>query len=380
MIQIIIKPMDTLFFRDSKPFTAGEGTTADFNFPSPLTFFGSIGNAVLDSTDEADTKKFITAGHSKLGKYDPELKNTLLKLKGPFLYKNGNIFLPPPANLWVAKGGTGYKPYPALPYDRDGKWDIKNEHLKPLQIKKVDFEIKPLDKNKWISIEDLMKYLSGNHEVFSARSLEEFFIKEIKYGHAISRDSQTVEKGYLYTSTHIRFRDELEFKNYDETGFIIVVDGILEKDLQDNIIYLGGERREAIITINDLRKGKLIPEQPEVVQKIQASKRFFIYLATPAIFKNGWYIDLPSEFKGAELVGAAVNKPEFISGWKINENMKGEPRSIKKAAPAGSVYFFESKSWNDQKFEELYKKYNFNESLSDDYPSAGFGIGLIGSW
>ena len=378
MIQIIIKPMDTLFFRDSRPFTAGEGTTADFNFPSPLTFFGSIGNAVLDSTDEADTKKFITAGHSKLGKYDSELKNTLLKLKGPFLYKNRNIFLPPPANLLVAKGGTRYIPYPALPYDMDWKWDIKNENLKPLQIKKVEFEIKPL--NKWISIEDLMKYLSGNLDVFSARSLEEFFIKEIKYGHAISRDSQTVEKGYLYTSTHIRFKDELEFKNYDETGFMIAVDGIEEKDLQDNIIYLGGERREAIITVNDLGKRKLIPEQPEVVLKIQASKRFFIYLATPAIFKNGWYIDLSSEFEGAELVGAAVNKPEFISGWKIKENMKGEPRSIKKAAPAGSVYFFESKSWNDQKFEELYKKYNFNESLSDDYPSAGFGIGLVGSW
>jgi len=378
MIQIIIKPMDTLFFRDSRPFTAGEGTTADFNFPSPLTFFGSIGNAVLDSTDEADTKKFITAGHSKLGKYDPELKNTLLKLKGPFLYKDGNIFLPPPANLWVAKGGTRYIPYPALPYDRDWKWDIKNENLKPLEIKKVEFGIKPL--NKWISIEYLMKYLSGNLEFFSARSLKEFFIKETKYGHAISRDSQTVEKGYLYTSTHIRFKDGLKFKNYDKTGFMIAADGIEEKTLQDNIIYLGGERREAIITVNDLGKEKLIPEQSEVVQKIQASKRFFIYLATLAIFKNGWYFDLPSEFKGAELVGAAVNKPEFISGWKIKENMKGEPRSIKKAAPAGSVFFFESESWNDQKFEDLYNKYNFNESLSDDYPSAGFGIGLVGSW
>jgi CRISPR type III-B/RAMP module-associated protein Cmr3 len=122
-----------------------------------------------------------------------------------------------------------------------------------------------------------MKYLSGNLEVFSARSLEEFFIKEIKYGHAISRDSQTVEKGHLYTSTHIRFKDELEFKNYDETGFIIAVDGIEEKDLQDNIIYLGGERREAVITLNDMGIGKLIPEQPEVVQKIQVSKRFCNY-------------------------------------------------------------------------------------------------------
>jgi hypothetical protein len=90
---------------------------------------------------------------------------------------------------------------------------------------------------------------------------------------------------------------------------------------------------------------------------------------------------LPAEFNGAEFVGAALNKPQFISGWKRHgKGMYGEPRLIKRLVPAGSVYFFKADKWNDVQFETVYKKYHFGESLSEEYPDAGFGICLIGVW
>lgn len=383
MIQITIEPMDTLLFRDSRPFSAGEDTTAEFNFPSPLTFYGAIGNAILNSTGDIDHKKFMDTSfeHSVLGKYDSELtdKNTRLKLKGPLLHRDGEIFFTAPSNLWIHGHENKYVPDIALPlpYDSEYKWDIRKENLKPLRLPKVDHS-KPKPLNKYISIEVLFDYLSENLITFPARSEDEFYIREVKYGHEISQDSQTVKEGRFYSATHIRFREKVEGRNHKRTGFIMIAEGIEEKNIQDKIIYLGGERKKAILSISNTKN--ILPEQPEVLKKIKSSKKFLIYLATPAIFKNGWYMDNIFEHDGAELVGAAVNKPQYISGWRIKENMKGEPRAIKKAVPSGSVYFFEAKSWNDQQFEEIYKKYHFGKSLSDEYPSAGFGIGLIGSW
>lgn len=116
MIQICIEPMDTLFFRDHRPFTAGEDTFAEFTFPSPLTFFGAIGSAVLNSTSGAEMGKFVRGKykHPKLGKYDADLTNTGMKLKGPFLHKENEIFFPPPANLWIVRGEDSI-PYISLP-------------------------------------------------------------------------------------------------------------------------------------------------------------------------------------------------------------------------------------------------------------------------
>ncbi len=381
MIKIKIEPMDTLLFRDSRPFSAGEDTMAEFNFPSPLTFYGAIGNAILNVTG-LDHKKFIDPSfdHPVLGKYDSELKNTRdtrVKLKGPFLHRDGKIFFPPPSNLWIYGQENKYIPKIALPYDNEYKWDIKKENLKPLRLPKVQHsKLKPL--NKYISIDVLSGYLSGKPKTFPGRSEDEFFVREARYGHAISQDSQTVKDRCFYSATHIRFREKVEGTNHIKTGYILIAEGIEENDLQDKIIYLGGERRKAIISVCNVKN--FVPEQPEVLNAIKSTKKFFIYLATPAIFADGWYIDNNSEFKGAELVGAAVNKPQYISGWRIKENMKGEPRAIKKAVRSGSVYFFEAKLWTDKQFEDMYKKYHFGKSLSDEYPSAGFGIGLIGSW
>jgi hypothetical protein len=90
---------------------------------------------------------------------------------------------------------------------------------------------------------------------------------------------------------------------------------------------------------------------------------------------------LPAEFNGAEFVGAAVNKPQYISGWQRDgKGTGGIPRHIKRLAPAGSVYFFKADKWDNLQFEKLYKKYHFGESLSEEYPDAGFGIALIGVW
>lgn len=380
MIQINLEPLDTLFFRGSQSFTAGEETIANFNFPSPLTFFGAIGNAVIENMSVANRIKFMKGEyeHPKLGKYEDELSNTPMRIKGPFLYHENNVYFPSPANLWVGGTGNFHAVWTLRPYEKKKwEWDVGSETLRPLKIPKIKgLEIEPL--NEFISNKDLMKYLSGKLKLLASKSEDEFFLKEIRYGNAISKSSKTPEESYLYASAHLRFKDQLEGCNYVKNGFTIIVEGLEESDLPNKVISLGGERRKVVVKC---KKTKLIFEQPNVLSEIQNTKRFFVYFATPVIFKKGWLIELPLEFNDAVLVGAAVNKPQYVSGWKNNHNdFGGKPRPIKKVVPSGSVYFFEANSWNDEKFKKFYNKYHFGDSLSDEYKTAGFGIGLIGCW
>ena len=120
----------------------------------------------------------------------------------------------------------------------------------------------------------------------------------------------------------------------------------------------------------------------DVLSRISRSRRFFVYLLMPAIFQGGWRkTEWPSEFHGATLVGAAVRKAMFISGWERDKASGGVPRPGKRVVPQGSVYFFEAgQDWDNSAFETMYQQYNFNTSLSDEYAAAGFGTCLLGAW
>jgi len=293
MIQINIEPIDTFFFRDARSFIAGEGTTAEFTFPTPLTFFGALGTAVLSNTEGIDLKQFMDGDweHPKLGKYYANLKDTKLKLKGPFLRKGilgkrGELFFPPPANLWITDEKRHRKSLPALPYEKekDWVWDINQDKLMPLQIpKKNHSKIKQLD--EYISIDVLTQYLSNNLKTINSMSTDDFYVTETRYGHSRSRDSMTVEDGYLYTAPHTRFKDDVSLTNYHNKGFALFAEGIDKTDLPDETLYLGGERRTAIIQVFD--DDEIIQIPPGDLKNIQSLKRFLYISQHQQYSKNG---------------------------------------------------------------------------------------------
>ncbi len=91
-----IIPNDTLFFRDGKPFTMGSETWADSIFPPyPSTVYGAIRSWLI--FEKGGLKKF------KEGEFKEELgtenEKGSLSIKGPFLKKNDEVFLPCPLDL-----------------------------------------------------------------------------------------------------------------------------------------------------------------------------------------------------------------------------------------------------------------------------------------
>jgi len=90
---IRIRPLDTFFFRDGKPFSRGQETWADGIFPpSPSILYGAL-RAIYFSEYPDEFNKANTPD-------DPTLN---LKIKGIFLGMGKLIYLPVPADFVIAK-------------------------------------------------------------------------------------------------------------------------------------------------------------------------------------------------------------------------------------------------------------------------------------
>jgi CRISPR-associated protein Cmr3 len=374
MLLAYLEPLDTLFFRDNRPFEAGVDSFAETILPSPLTIYGAIGSYILKQNG-TDIKKFLNhkIEDKTLGKYDEELKDANLKIKGIFLKKGNNIYLPVPANYFRVNGHDYKLAYPSGEKDKkDFLWDIKKD-LKPIRLP----EGKCKEVSGYISIREKKKILINEAIILNEPTKKaDLYIDEWRFGHKMNRQISTVSEGFLYATRHLRFKEVLDSKVYVKTQFLILIDGLDSSAGKEDVLFLGGEGKKVKVKFEKFDKDKWFDNQfkQELFKKIQEKKKFFLYLLTPAIFENGFY----GNFNNFKLISAAVKKPIYISGWKRTDITQGNPREIKKAVPAGSVYFFEIQ--NDIVIENLYNTYQLNESISEKYPSAGFGITLIGIW
>jgi len=384
-----LNTIDTLFFRNNRSFSAGNPTLAESLSPSLLSIYGAIGQYLLNEYNipfsdyrknqfNSDNTKI-----DKIGRYEPDIRSTKFKLKG-FVYNyRDKYYFPPPANIFENGKKIISIPQPTNDY----KWDITNENLirvkKPKSKGLLNEEPKPM--KSFISFNVIKKYLQNSVIPSEKKDEKEFFEKETKFGHVLSPKTLSVEEQYLYSSTHLRFKETGILGKYNKVKITVFVEGPDISDFRIGTMFLGGEKKQVYLDVKD-DFNKTFYFEDEILTKIKNQKKFFLYFITPSIFTNGWNREWDSidEFKGSVLVGAAINKPETISGWKREGkklgSAKGYPRPIRLVVPAGSVYFFDTQNWNDDKFKNLYKKFNLGESVSEEYPAAGFGTALIGSW
>jgi len=356
---IKIRPLDTLFFRTGKPFTMGEDTWAESLFPPyPSTLYGAIRSFLIFQRE--GLKAF------KNGKYKDDIgtpdKKGSLKIKGPLLSKNSELFFPAPLDL--AKLGERLI---SLVFIKKPQAFISDYPLSHILINKSKDQVK--ESEGWLTDIEFKDYLKNKKTEISFIKSIDLFLPEPKIGIARKKITLTAKEGYLYRIPMIRVCKEV--------SLVAEVEGISDMP-KTGIIQLGGESKGVKFEVIEN-----IFERLENIDLNLENKFFKIYFATPAVFKKGWIPEWINEenFEGEypkpggvklKLVGCAIGKPIHIGGWDIAKNRS---KPLYKAIPPGSVYYFKVLDNSDSlKIKETFHFKN----ISDLNPEEGFGLSIVG--
>ncbi|MEM2001016.1 MAG: type III-B CRISPR module-associated protein Cmr3 [Candidatus Methanomethylicaceae archaeon] len=421
---LMIEPLDVLLFRDSKPFTAGESFWARSVFPpSPLPFLGAIRSAILAEflahegltfSQYHEAVKAREQGHAVGNEYLQDIIERMgdsssfgrLCFKGPFLCKKQpdkiEPYFPMPLDLLVTKRGH------SVPlYRRGSPWKpivTIAPNLSPL----LSSEEGEAPKGRVFDSKSLLDYLRGSTRLLSTAKTSDLWRSELRVGIELGTQ-RTAEVGKFYTIEFTRLKDK--DKDKAQAGILIGIQGHEQLSVQGHevkfpetgCLSLGGERRAAFY--QSLKDAQLAQGFRDVIagtgimETLKGKCEFKLYLLTPAIFSQGWLPDFLRESDGEfvgqlgtltfKLVAAAVGKAISIGGWDL---VHKRPKPMRRAVPAGSVYFFEKKEngplTNDDvkvlfqafHFKSLHRS-DWSDLTSDQFSEdgkAGFGLALIG--
>lgn len=356
--------LDVWFFRDNRPFDAGDSTWGRSRFPPPPeTLFGTVRALLLDDqwarkpNRGPDHLAWIRQSNFGRNLCDDEgncvdlLSEQGIQLRGPFL---------------VAAQGEG-GPAALLPCPYDLLVDAESDYMTKREPRPIDAahglvwndaaglpapvilhaEGSGLEEPKhaaWLTAEAFIGYLTGDPQVSAAKS--EPASDSTRVGIAI-QDGQ-VREGMIYRAVE---------KRPKATTRLVVELRSPAGPSQARWLRFGGEGHLAHIRPTDPAEEEGVPERslaellaapPDKARtRIEQTGWLRVVTLTPAITGHGW---LPGavETSGAgawrarghpfALRGAAVGKPLAISGWDMKDN---RPKPLRRAIPAGSVFYLE---------------------------------------
>lgn len=348
---IKIDALDTLFFRDGKPFTMGEDTWANGVFPPyPSVIYGALRSA------------YFSHHLNELKKANSENDPTRdLKIKGFYILADNNVYLPLPNDCVKKKGSKDNRVSVLTMHELK---DIKSSC--PTQYALTSEEVVENVDGGIINIKSFKEYLKCAKGSFSSNEIlkvADRVLPEPKIGIGINKETGTSEEGKLYRVDMRRLKDIGLLVDFEFEGFDLPEKGMMK---------LGGEGKA--VSYEQFK-----PVDFSIDNFNFDENKFKLYLSTPAIFKNGWlpeWIDektLIYEGKGLKfkLLTASIGKPVHIGGFDMKAR---KPKAMCKAVPAGSVYYFEIIKGDIQQAFEI-----FNQSaISEFYQEQGFGIAYVG--
>jgi CRISPR-associated protein Cmr3 len=332
--------VDTLFFRSSAPFDSDleHGTECLFP-PLPSVYTGALRACTpIDYTDRHSLNKNLKIGLSGIMLDDEPL-------------------FPVPFDLRINNKSNIEKLYcPKL-----SKSNISSYPLSYLLDKKNTEKKSFVPEGAFLKKSDFMQYLNANEFKCELMTQEKYCTHEYRVGIGINDTTRTVENKKFYSTVQIRPKENVSL--FVQTEGNTVSNG--------TIVKFGGESKHAIVNSID--------ESLNFNVELSDNEQFFkLYLATPAIFKNGW---LPWWIKNdmtgiftykkrsvtIKLLCASIGRYIPVGGFGKHyaHNIDKEieyPKKMNYAVPAGSVYYFKIESGKPQDVVKL-----FNEKCISDY-------------
>jgi len=415
-----IDPLDTLFFRDGRPFVAGEGAEAQSLFPpTPLTLQGLVRSLLLTERGQIsgprkqngcglwDTyRDGCRQGEKPTDKDCPHLGTGCdaqavvgrlprkeqgkvrgapgsLTLRGPWIIIDGKVVLPAPMDVIV-------KTEDRKKQKRDPTLAIQTGILAPTNkpvTSNMPGTLVPLDSPfgidrfesvpGWILWERFAEYLVGTAPKLT-RGIDWWEPDDV----ALVMDSQQnrAAQGYLYFARHQRLERNVRLGvELDGTGSL---SGHLTAFRASPF---GGERRAIEIKQASAPAPWPATCPPGVTGAIQSLGHAKLVFLQPAWFEGGW---IPTGWDpstgaaagGASWVATRLERAERFGGWDL---ARGDQKPIRSFVPRGAVYYMKAGNPAAQATVLNY----WNGCLTDtphaepfDYGALGVGHVFVGTW
>lgn len=354
-MQIELQPFDTLFVRDGKPFSMGEDVWANGVFPPPPSvMYGALRTAHftnrLKDLEEAGGSNDITSS---------------LRINRLLLSKEGKVFFPSPFDLVQSKKDESEIEILKI---KEASFVSSNPSGFILDSTEVAQPVESSGGKAYLDLIDFNKYLNGKVGIVPLEN-NCFFEREPKIG--IQKDWTTggAAEGKLYRVEMFRPKD----------GIGLFVDWSAGEDLAihaSGFLKVGGEGKAVSYTGS---QSKFEVKMPEI-----EDHRFKLVFATPSVFQNGWLpsgIDpksLMGEWRGyqVKILAAAFDRPVHLGGFNMRtKHQKGGPKPMRKALPAGAVYYLEVQNVDAKEAASAFH----GKCISDfGLEREGFGLVYVG--
>lgn len=367
----IIEPRDPLIVRDGRPFGPTPGARATtLPFPFPSTVAGGLRTR---------------AGLDRQGRFDParveEVKR--LEARGPLLVEldeAGEVaewLAPAPADALLLEHPDGRESWgqrwPLVPLALpEGVQTDLPDGLAPVGPRQHDPRKPPRNTPRFWRWDRFVAWLHS-----PPKDGDEIELAALGHGGpqveqrmhvGIDREKRTAREGVLFQTRGLEFTVERR-----RLGLAVATDAVLRPGLAP----LGGERR-LVAWRQSQRSLPACP--PQVRAAIVRDRACRVLLLTPACFAGGyrprWLLE-PFQGVEARLVGAAVSRPQVVSGWDFASQ---RPKPTRRLAPAGSVYFLRLEG--DSEAIERWVDARWLACVSDEEQDRrdGFGLAALGVW
>lgn len=350
MLTLAFYPVDTWFFRESRPMDSIGGTALGNQFPpSPTTLMGALRTRLGDMIG-LDWQQFAESPQQAPAWWGNADHPGNLTLAGPWLMLDNKHYYPAPAHLLRQASGKGYI---SLAPGSAVQSDLGCVRLPALPPQTAP-GLKPLE-GHWIEQQDLQRLLQGYPVSASVKTvtLDDLFDNEYRLGIALEPAARRVIDGQLYQTRHLRPRQELA---------VVVNLGGLDPEQEQQLrasltaqplLRLGGEGRMAEVRILSPQ-----PASKAVAPTSKSARVMAIAMTDIPITADEW--PLPGftrttneqgldtwqgELAGQsmELVSMASARVKRQGGWDLARH---QPRPVRSLLPAGTVFFFNQHSIN----------------------------------
>lgn len=313
-----LDPLDTLFFRDGRPFSMGDDSYAQGIFPPlPSTVLGALRSHWISLK--------IGSNQADLDELAGEARKIELHYFG--LAFGGEPIFPAPLDLF--QEDEQIRPMKLM-----SKKDLISscpDEVSHLFFAETSEKTAPVA-GDFLETEAMKNYLAGNAQKgLSIKNLNATSLhREFKIGIGRSRETNRTNDGQLFRLLANRMEDG--FGEEEALSFLIKLHGFDVALTNHAVLPLGGERRS--VAVKSIQSFE-IPACPTL-----NNEYFKIVLLTPAPV-GAWY---PKDFiaqNGLEFVAAAIGRPVLVGGWDYKEK---QPKLMRRAVTAGSVFLFKAKN------------------------------------